>query len=293
MIFTPRKRQRPATRPTRPRTRLALMALENRTVPSTAYLPKNLVSDQAGNASIHDPNLINAWGIAVNPASGGFWVASNGGDVSTVYTGDVNGQPLAKSKLEVSIPDGAPTGIVFNGTSGFVISSGANSGPARFILVTESGKIVGWNPNVAGTSALTAFKAEDGAIYKGVALGARGGESFLYAADFHNGKIDVFDSKFRPMPISRTAFADTNMPEGFAPFNIVAIGDKLFVTYAKQDDDQEDDVAGPGFGFVDVYDTSGALLQRFASKGTLNAPWAVVQAPEHFGDFSGDVLIGN
>lgn len=279
----------------RNRHRLELQSLEARCVLNTAYIATDLVSDQAGVAAVTDANLVNAWGIAVNP-TGAFWVSSNGADMSTLYTGDVGGSPLVKNSLEVTIPGGAPTGQVFNGTSDFVVTSGAASGPARFIFAAESGIVSGWSPAVPppapSTAAQVAFTASDGAIYKGIALANNGTANFLYLADFHNAKIDVLDSSYHLVHLSGS-FTDPNLPAHFAPFNIAAIGGKLYVAYAKQDADAEDEVAGRGLGFVDVYDTNGNFLQRLASRDRLNAPWAMIQAPSNFGDFSNDILVGN
>src|SRR5207249_1447192 len=130
------------------------------------------------------------------------------------------------------------------------------------------------------------------AIYKGLALASNSSGNFLYATNFHAGTIDVFDSNFAPATLAGD-FTDPNLPAGFAPFGIQAIGWQLYVTYAKQDKDQEDDVKGPGLGYVDVFDTDGNLVRRFASKGTLNAPWGIALAPGDFGEFSNDVLVGN
>lgn len=288
-------RQKSIRRSARPRTcrfescepRLAL----------TSYVVHNLVSDQPGVAPITDPNLVNAWGIAVGPVT--MWVSSNEKDLSTVYTGDVNGSPFLKNSLEVNIPGGSPTGQVFNSTaSDFVVSDGTHSGKALFIFASESGNITGWAPAVPppppSTQAQAGFHATDGAIYKGIALASDNGANFLYATDFHNGKIDVLDKNFHLAHLGGN-FIDPNLAAGFAPFNIATIGDKLYVTYAKQDDpaDAEDDVAGPGHGFIDVFTTDGALVERLVSHGKLNSPWGMALAPAGFGDFSGDLLVGN
>jgi uncharacterized protein (TIGR03118 family) len=279
----------------RPRVRLQVESLESRCVLATSYLAADLVSDQPGVAPILDPNLINAWGLAVNP-TGAFWVSSNGANLSTLYTGDVGGNPLAKVALEVDTAAEEPTGQVFNGTSDFVVSDGTNSGPAAFIFATEEGAVTGWNPAVPppppSTSAQVAFEAEDGAVYMGIALANNGDGNFLYLADFHNAKIDVLDGSFQLTTLDGS-FTDPSLPAGFAPFNVAAIGDKLYVAYAQQDAAAEDEVIGPHLGFVNVFDLNGNFQQRLVSQGKLNAPWAMVQAPAGFGDFSGDLLVGN
>lgn len=252
-----------------------------------------LVSDGAVPAPhIIDANLKNPWGIAFNP-KGFFWVAVNATSVATLYDG--NGVPQS---LVVSIPDGSsgpanPTGIVFNGTTDFVVSQGGKTGVGVFIFVGEGGTVTAWSPAVSPTAAITVFDdGNGGAVYKGLALANNGGSNFLYAADFHNGKIDVFDRTFTKVAMPGK-FQDPTLPAGFAPFGIQAIGSKLFVTYAKQNAAMHDNLDGPGLGFVDVFDTAGNLMQRFASAGPLNAPWGVAQAPANFGPLSGDVLIGN
>jgi uncharacterized protein (TIGR03118 family) len=197
----------------------------------------------------------------------------------------------------VNVPGGDPTGQVFNGTSDFVVHSGAASAPALFIFATESGIISGWNPNVPppppSADAQVGYTAPDGAIYKGIALASNGGANFLYATDFHNNKIDVLDKNFALTPQAAGAFTDPNLPTGYAPFGIATIGGKLYVSYAQQDVNAKDDVQGPGKGFIDVYSTDGHLQQRLVSQGKLNAPWGMVQATANFGDFSNDLLVGN
>lgn len=282
-----------SSRGVRRRTRpLTLESLEGRLVP-TAYLATDLVSDQPGVGRILDPHLVNAWGISLNPAGGAFWVSSNGADLSTLYTGDVNGSTFNKAGLEVTIPGGAPTGQVFNGTPDFVVTNGTTSRPALFIFAAESGQVTGWNPAVApATTAKPGFTADDGAIYKGIALANNGAGNFLYLADFHNAKIDVLDSQYHLTHLAGD-FTDPHMKDGYAPFNVAAIDGKLYVTYAKQDADAEDDVAGQGFGFVSVFDLNGNFLERVVNHGRLNAPWAMVKAPADFGQFSNDLLVGN
>src|SRR5260370_3222783 len=162
------------------------------------------------------------------------------------------------------------------------------------MFVGEGGTVTAWSPAVSPTAAITMFDdGSGGAVYKGLALASNGGANFLYATDFHNNKIDVFDKTFTKVAMPGKLQAPT-LPTGLAPFGIQAIGSKLFVTYAKQNAAMHDNLDGPGLGFVDVFDTAGNLMQRFASAGPLNAPWGVAQAPGNFGPFSGGVLlIGN
>ena len=259
---------------------------------SQSFTSSVLVSDGAVSAPHTDPNLKNGWGVAFNP-KGFVWVADNGTSVATLYDG--NGVPQS---LVVSIPNGTsgtanPTGIVFNGTTDFTVTQGGKSGVGAFIFSGEGGTITAWAPAVAPTNAIVMVDGGSaGAVYKGLALASNGTANFLYATDFHNNRIDVFDTNFAKVAMPGK-FQDATLPAGFAPFGVQAIGSKLFVTYAKQDAAAHDNVDGSGLGFVDVFDTSGNLLQHFASAGPLNAPWGVAQAPGNFGRFSGDILIGN
>ena len=259
---------------------------------SQSFTSSVLVSDGAVSAPHTDPNLKNGWGVAFNP-KGFVWVADNGTSVATLYDG--NGVPQS---LVVSIPNGTsgtanPTGIVFNGTTDFTVTQGGKSGVGAFIFSGEGGTITAWAPAVAPTNAIVMFDGGSaGAVYKGLALASNGTANFLYATDFHNNRIDVFDTNFAKVAMPGK-FQDATLPAGFAPFGVQAIGSKLFVTYAKQNAAAHDNVDGSGLGFVDVFDTGGNLLQHFASAGALNAPWGVAQAPGNFGRFSGDILVGN
>jgi uncharacterized protein (TIGR03118 family) len=258
------------------------------------YAVHNLVSDGSVPADHTDSDLINPWGIAFNP-NAVVWIADNGTGVATLYDGNGVKQSLV---VEIPVPPGGtppskPTGIVFSSGSDFVVHVGSLSGPARFIFATEDGTISAWAPNVDLTHAiLEANNAPSHAIYKGLALAANGAGHFLYATDFHNNKIDIFDSTFHQVTVPG-AFVDPGLPRHYAPFGIQNILGNLYITYARQDDDAEDDVAGPGFGFVDVFDANGHLIDRFASRGTLNAPWGLALAPADFGRFSNMLLVGN
>jgi uncharacterized protein (TIGR03118 family) len=254
------------------------------------YQQTNLISDIAGVARITDPNLVNPWGQAAS-ATSPLWVADNGADVSTLYRGGVNGSIPQIVPLTVSIPQGAPTGVVFNPTSGFVVHTEMGSAPANFIFDSESGLITAWSGAVSGTNAQVEFK-RNSAVYKALALASVGGDSFLYAANFRKARIDVFNDHFKLVRF-RGGFEDSHIPAGFAPFDIQLLGGELYVSYAMQDQAKHDDVAGPGNGFVDVYDTSGHLLRRLIAHGDLNSPWGLVLAPSNFGAFSGDLLVGN
>jgi uncharacterized protein (TIGR03118 family) len=263
--------------------------------PRNAYHQTNLVSDLPGLAQLTDPDLVNPWGMAAGPTTP-VWVADNGTDKATIYPGFVNGSPIQKASLVVDIPGGAPTGQVFNGTPGFVVRSGAASGPGLFLFDSEAGLVTGWNPGVPppppSTQAEVGTSVRD-AIYKGLAIATTSAGTFLYGADFHHGRIDVFDDGFHRVRLPGR-FRDPKLPRGYAPFNVQELGGRLYVAYAKQDADREDEVAGPGRGFLDVYSTGGQLLRRLVRRGQLDAPWGLAQAPASgFGRFSGDLLVGN
>ena len=255
-----------------------------------AYKVRRLVADQAGHAAATDPNLVNAWGLAAGPTTP-WWVNAADSDVSTLYDGTGAVLPLV---VDVA---GGPTGLVFNGGSDFVVSNGTASGASLFLFSTESGEIRGWNPNVlppapSTQSFVVADRSGEEANYKGLAIASTADGDFLYATDFHNARVDMFDGDFNVVSTS-TTFVDPDIPDGFAPFGIQTIGDTVFVTYAKQDADAEDEVVGKGRGFVDAFDTAGTLLDRVATRHRLNAPWGLAMAPADFGRFSGDLLVGN
>jgi uncharacterized protein (TIGR03118 family) len=261
---------------------------------ANVYGQTNLVSDIPGVARTTDPNLVNPWGMAAGPQTP-VWVSDNGTDVATIYSGAIGGSPLTPVPLVVDIPGGAPTGQVFNPTDSFVVHSGSAAGPALFIFSSESGSITGWNPSVPPPSPSTAAQTAvttPGAVYKGLAIARTPRGEQLFAANFSAAAIDVFNGRFQRL--SRpNAFVDPHIPEGYAPFNVQSIGDRLYVTYAKQDSEKMDDVPGPGHGFVDVFTKQGRLIRRLISHGPLNSPWGLALAPAGFGKFSGALLVGN
>jgi uncharacterized protein (TIGR03118 family) len=259
------------------------------------FVEHDLVSDVAGRADLTDHGLVNAWGMAQGPTSP-VWVAANGTNKAELYTGDGVSAPVSKVPLVVRVPGDGVTGQVFNPTPGFVVDDDhGHSGAAVFIFDSESGDITGWSPAVPppafSTQAQRAVHV-DGAIFKGLALANRGTSTFLYAADFHHGKIDVFNTFFHQVHLNGS-FTDPNLPNGYAPFDVAAINGKLYVSYAVQDAAREDEVAGAGKGLVDVYDTGGHFLKRLVSHGALNAPWGMALAPSGFGGFGGALLVGN
>lgn len=286
-----------------------------------AYLVTPVVSNLAKIAATQDPVLQNAWGIAFSPAGSPFWVNDNQTGCSTLYKGDGT-----KLGLQVSIPlpgnvvpggscravdpnnppnptPATPTGIIWNPSSSFLVPG--TKLPAVFIFATEDGTLSAWAGGLsppdaaviaADNSATPA--AASGAVYKGLVFGlsaAKGG--LLYATNFRAGTIDVFGPNGVSGLFTQTTtdggFRDPNIPRGYAPFGIADIDGDLFVTYARQDTAKHDDLAGHGRGIVDVFDTDGHLLRRFASHGPLNSPWAVTRASFAFGRFSGKILVGN
>lgn len=248
----------------------------------------NLVTnDQMANpAQTTDPNLVNAWGISSSPTSP-FWVSDNGAGVATLYNVNPNTNATSIASLVVTIPpagSGTPTGNVFNG------NSGAFNGDL-FLFVSEDGTISGWR-GAPGTTAETLQVASDANVYKGTTEATVGGNTYLYAANFRAGTIDVL--KGSPgAPDLAGHFTDPNLPAGYAPFNIRLLGNRLYVTYALQDASKHDDAAGAGHGFVSVFDTQGNFLGRVGSGGTLNSPWGLALAPMSFGPLAGDLLVGN
>jgi uncharacterized protein (TIGR03118 family) len=252
-----------------------------------------------------DANLQNPWGVAFAPG-GPFWISDANSNVTTLYTGigtnetqGITGSP----SVGIAIPASAagvpanPTGQVYNGNGGFLISTSNGQESALFILDGEGGTISAWAKD-SGATAVTAY--DDGvtngtnhAVYKGLAIGTVGGATFLYATDLHNNKVDVFDTNFSKPANMQGKFVDPNVPAGFAPFGIAALNGNLYVTFAKQDSAMHDETTGAGLGYVDIFDFSGNLMSQFASAGVLNAPWGIAIAPAGFGSLQGDVLIGN
>jgi uncharacterized protein (TIGR03118 family) len=246
-----------------------------------SYTVTPLVSDQPGVAAQTDPNLVNAWGLTSGPTSP-WWVSDNGTQKSTLYRGSDG----AIQGLVVAVA-GGPTGAVFNPTAGFVLPTG---GKALFIFDSEDGQVRAWNGAQGTTAIVVKDRSGEDAIYKGLAIADTPAGPRLYAADFHNARVDVFDGNFG---LVLGGFVDQSLPSGYAPFGIQTIGDRVFVTYAKQDADAEDELAGQSLGFVDVFSTAGDLLGRVAQHGQLNAPWGLALAPSSFGRFAGDLLVGN
>jgi uncharacterized protein (TIGR03118 family) len=252
----------------------------------------NLTADQPGVAPNVAPSLVNAWGIV--PFDRMFWTADNGtGKVSIL---DGKGQPVTGKPASGAIDLGAGiTGVAATGVAGddvaFPIHAAEACKPAVLIFASETGKLMGVNPELSITGGFVVVdRSSVGAIYKGVAVIQGAGGPMILAADFHNARIDVFDAKFQL--VTNMSFEVTPaLPDGFAPFNVMAFGDTVFVAFAKQDADAEDEVAGPGLGFVAAFDTSGKML-GLATGRELNAPWGMALAC-NFGPFPNLLLVGN
>jgi uncharacterized protein (TIGR03118 family) len=294
-----RRLRRPAADRPRPSCHPTLEALEARYVPTGTFVQVNLVADRPGFAVFTDPNLVNSWGITASMTSP-FWVADNGTGLATLYVfgNPPSGSSVGKQSLVVIIPlppggmpPTNPTGIAFNGNmKDFFVSANGKSGPAAFLFVTEDGTISGWNPMVDGTHAILKISTLNAAVYKGLALGSTSQGDFLYATDFRQGFVEMFNSNFG----FTGRFTDPGLlSHGFAPFNIANVNGLLYVTFAKQNKAKHDDVAGPGNGFVDVFTPSGQFLGRLISRGHLNSPWGMAIAPPGFGQFGGALLVGN
>ena len=282
------------------------------------YTQTNLVSNTAGVAPVTDPQLINPWGVSRGSASP-WWVSDEATGLSTLYNG-----AGAKQSLVVTIPPadpnnkntptGTPTGTIANGSqTDFLLAPGK---PAAFIFSTIDGTIAAWNPTVAiaqgaappSTHAVTVAKTSDGSSYTGLTSAFVDGNRFLYAANFGKGRVDVYDSTFQPVALSKKnadgnssnddrtfsekSFVDETLPGSYVPFNVQAIGNDIVVTYALHQEGSRFETDDPGLGFVDVYSSTGRLLQRLEHGDWLNAPWGVALAPLDFGRFSHDLLIG-
>ena len=252
------------------------------------YAVRPLVSDGGVAARRRDGALVNSWGIAASP-TGPWWAANEANDTSTLYAGSG-----AKQALTVHV-GGGPTGIVWNGTHGFVVRSGRAADPARFVYACEDGTIRAWTPTVphgwSRRAVVVVDEAARAAVFRGLALAApRGRPARLYATDFHNGRVEVFDARWRRV-VRPGAFVDRSIPPWYAPFGIQAVGGRVFVTYVYRAPVNGNDA--PTGGYVDEFDLDGRLVARVARMGPLNAPWGVARAPASFGRFGGDLLVGN
>jgi uncharacterized protein (TIGR03118 family) len=282
------------------------------------YTQSNLVSNTLGVAPVTDPQLINPWGLSRSSGSP-WWISDNATGLSTLYNG-----AGAKQSLIVTIPQadpnnkntptGSPTGTIANSSpTDFLLAPGK---PAAFLFSTIDGTIAGWNPTVAiaqgaappSTQAVTVVKTTDGSSYTGLTSAFIDGKRYLYAANFTKGRVDVYDNAFQPVNLSKghfdedssdhnghsseDSFVDERLPRSYVPFNVQAIGNNIVVTYVLHEEGSRFETDGPGLGFVDIFTSTGQLLQRLEHGDWLNAPWGVALAPLDFGRFSHDLLIG-
>ena len=269
------------------------------------FTETNLVGSEGVAAAQTDANLINPWGMSESPTSP-FWISVNGSGLASIYQVTDSGvTPNVIPPITIAVPPGqtpgtaSPTGQVFNSFASegaFTLKDGS---PATFLFATEDGTISGWN-KAAGMQSIIAVDESNnpnegdttlglGAVYKGLAIAQGDDGPVLFAANFRHGTVDTYDKNFNLIK----SFTDPHVPEGFAPFNVQVLDNKLFVTFAEQDDQKHDDMAGPGNGFVDEFDLNGELMQRVASNGPLNSPWGLAIAPDSFGKLAGDLLVGN
>jgi uncharacterized protein (TIGR03118 family) len=255
---------------------LALTLVVGPSVARAQYQVTNLVSNQEKTARATDPLLVNAWGLVHGPGSP-FWISDNKSGWSTLYTG--NG---TKIPLNVSIPTaggngpGSPTGIVFNGSSDFMVEGW----PARFLFATNDGTISGWAPQSNPNQAIIGVTTP-GASYTGLAITSKTSGNFLFAADNANNKVDIYDGTFRLV----ASFTDTTLPAGFAPFGIQDFGGLVYVSFASS--------SGASGGFIDIFSEDGTLLKQLANGAPLNQPWGFAVAPKNFGPFSNTLLVSN
>jgi uncharacterized protein (TIGR03118 family) len=279
------------------------------------YTQTDLVSNTVGTAAGTDAQLINSWGLARGSGTA-WWVSDNAAGVITLYNGPGEKQPLIVTIPPADpskTPLGSPAASIFNGSkTDFLLAPGK---PATFLFCTVDGTVAGWNANVAvasgaappSTHAVTALKTSDGSAFTGITSAFIDGRRYLYLANFSKGRVDVYDNAFKPVDLSKRglkgessqdgdnsdrSFFDRNLPQSYVPFNVHAVGNDIVVTYALLQAGSQQETDGPGFGFVDIYSSTGVLLRRLEHGDWLNAPWGVALAPLDFGRFSHDLLIG-
>jgi len=266
-----------------------LHATVHMAVPGNNFLETDLVSDVAiPGHPVHtiDPNLVNPWGIAYSP-TGPFWINDNNATPSavTVYDGEGNKFPINGSSNAITFesPAANPTGEVFNPSAGFMV----DGQPAKFLFATENGTIAAWSPgtsdgmaDVVIDNSTTSNGFGTGEVYKGLAIGQSHGDTFLFASDFRDGRVEVYNSQFQPVK----SFTDPTIPQHYAPFNVQVLDHHLFVTFAVRNASGHDDLAAPGRGFVDEFNFNGTMVARVASHGVLDSPWGLAIAPRASGN---------
>src|SRR5712664_2765279 len=283
------------------------------------YTQTNLVSNASGVAPVTDPQLINPWGLS-RSSSSPWWISDNATGFSRLYNGAGTKQSLIvtippSDPNNKNTPKGTPSGTIANSSqTDFFLAPGK---PAAFLFSTIDGTIAGWNPTVVvaqgaappSTQAVTVVKTSDGSSYTGLTSAFIESKRFLYAANFTKGRVDVYDNAFHLVNLRKqhldedstdhdngrsaeNSFVDENLPHNYVPFNVQAIGNDIVVTYVLHEEGSPFETDGPGLGFVDIYSSTGRLLQRLEHGDWLNAPWGVALAPLDFGRFSHDLLIG-
>lgn len=266
---------------------------------SPQYLQTNLVADSTATATAKtiDPNLSGAWGLSES-STGPWWLSDNNNGLSTLYNGLGATQGLVVT-VPTANPDksktGTPTGILFNASSSsFLLSDGK---AASFLFATLDGLIVGWNGGVSSNTGEIAINQSSTSSFTGIAVAPATIDgvtsTYLYAADFLSATVDVFDTSFHHVPQLESAFAAIPLPAGYAPFNIQNIGGNLYVTLALQNQAKNNQVTGPGLGYIAAVSPEGIYIGVAASGLNLNAPWGVAVAPGNFGQYSHDLLVGN
>jgi len=253
---------------------------------ASPFVQSNLVSDIPGLAVVTDDALKNPWGVSHSGTSP-FWISDQAASVSTLYSVTAGG--VAKVPLTVTIPKTAsgpqgPTGQVNNGSGAFMVGGA----PANFIFANLNGTISAWNRGLGTTAQIAA--TTPGAVYTGLAID--NASARLFAANGAQNRIDVFDGSFAPVSLGANAFVDPTLPAGLVPFNVQNIGSRIYVTYAPAGRAAQI-AATPGMGAVAVFDSNGNFIRQAVSGGRLASPWGVALAPGAFGNFGGDLLVGN
>jgi uncharacterized protein (TIGR03118 family) len=265
-----------------------------------AYVRFDLVANRAGlptqttatqQASVFDSNLVNPWGLTFGAATPA-WIANNGASTLAIIAGTG-----AVNSLSVRVGTDSPTGIVANpSATDFLIpsSTGGNATASAFITATEQGDIWAWGASISDLTKAVRVASSNSSVFKGLAQAANGTQHFLYATDFAQKRVVVFDTKFNRVQFASNSFVDPNIPSNFSPFGIANILGDIFVAYAEQNATSPgDEIDGSGLGFISVFTANGTFVRRFASQGTLNAPWGMVLSPPSFGQFGGSLLVGN
>jgi uncharacterized protein (TIGR03118 family) len=279
------------------------------------YTQVNLVANTSGVAPVTDPKLVNPWGLS-RTSSSPWWISDNGTGLSTLYNGAGTINPLVVTIPKAdpnnkTFPNGTSTGTIANASpTDFLLAPGA---PAAFLFSTIDGTISGWNPTVGvaagavppSTHAIVVVKTTDGSSYTGLTSATVNGKRYLYAANFNKGTVDVYDNAFHKVTLQSNhdgdrdrddnddkPFTDDRLPRDFVPFNVQAIGNDIIVTFVLHQEGNPLETDGPGLGYVDIFSSSGQLLQRLEHGDWLNAPWGVALAPLDFGTFSHALLIG-